>query len=484
MSRNEDEKRGWILLAVFLLIGLLCVILTGNLAISFAPRWSLNADMRSRLDPQSAYPTLSTEFVLQPLDPAILTQPVWIDLFLTPGQTFPTRPPKPTATPTEIIPPTQQVPPTIPPTTVPTNTLVYWPVPETPTPYPVSTNTPRPPADTATPTSSGPAATMTLIPATLTSMPTSSPAAAPTATPSNIPVGSADLQVTLTDGLSYYSPSSTLTYTAVVSNNGPDNATGAQVSAAFPVQQLANWSWACVQQVNGASGCDPAPNNITAFSDTVNLPAGASITYQVTVIVRGNPSGSLSMTVSIAAPGTVVDPVPGNNSATDTDALANTLPYLGIGSAPDGITYLLPTGSSVTLAFNTPLIVNGHPSWDLIFYELPIGTGIGMDWITVQVGDGTNWYTVFYWGDGIPDTNSNLNINVIGGTEDDNRDFSTQPASDVLYPFNTTPGASNTGIAMDLDGVVPNGTYPYIRFIAPAGDLDGGTEIDAVSILP
>jgi hypothetical protein len=299
-----------------------------------------------------------------------------------------------------------------------------------------------------------------------------------------VPVPSADLQVTVNDGLLFYSPASTVTYTVIISNAGPDNATGAQVSAAFPVQQVASWSWTCAQQNNGASGCDPAGNGNGNFSDVVNLPAGGSITYTVTAMIRGGASGSLSVTVSITAPGTVVDPMPGNNIATDTDELVNGLPYMGIGTSPDGVTYFLASGASVTLAFNTPLVVNGHPSWDMVFYELPNGSGIAMDWIIVQVGDGTNWYTVFNWGNGIPDTNSNLNINSIGGAEDDNRDFSTPPASYDLYPFDTAPGAANTGIVMDLDGVVPNGTYPYVRFFDPIGDLDGGTEIDAVSTLP
>ncbi|MGE5377494.1 MAG: hypothetical protein ACM3XO_20740 [Bacteroidota bacterium] len=481
MRKNKDEKRGWILVAIFLLIGLLCVILTGNLAIRLAPRWSLNADMRSRLNPDDFYSTLPPRYVFQPLDTDILTSPAWLNIYLTPGLTFPSRTPKPTSAPTEVIPPTQ-VPATIPPTALPTHTLVWWPLPASPTPYPASTKTAKPPASTATPTTGSiPAATLS---PTTSGTPPPGTSAAPTLTPSNVPLPGADLQITVNDGLLVYAPNSRMVYTVVVSNGGPDPVTGAQVSATFPIQQVASWSWSCASQDNGASGCDPAGNGNGNFSDVVNLPSGASITYSVTAIIRGNPSGNLSVTASIKEPATVLDPVQGNNAATDTDSLSYSLPYLNIGTSPDGRTEYIRSGTSITLAFNSPLVVNGHPSWDLVFYELPIGTGIGMDWTLIQIGDGTNWYNVFYWGDGIPDTNSNLNINVIGGAEDDNRDFTTQPASDVLYPFNTAPGAANSGIAMELDGVVPKGTYPYIRIVAPTGDLDGGTEIDAVSVLP
>jgi hypothetical protein len=43
---------------------------------------------------------------------------------------------------------------------------------------------------------------------------------------------------------------------------------------------------------------------------------------------------------------------------------------------------------------------------------------------------------------------------------------------------------NGTGIAINIDGIVPLGNYTFIRFYAPTGDVDGGTEIDALEILP
>ncbi len=114
---GKNKRRGWILVVVFLLTGLLCVIVAGNLAIRFAPAWALQADMRSRIDLNSAYIPSQPSFVLQPLDPAILTPPVWINVFLTPGQSIPTRVRNATATPASTLVPTQS-----PPTGVPTDT--------------------------------------------------------------------------------------------------------------------------------------------------------------------------------------------------------------------------------------------------------------------------------------------------------------------------------------------------------------------------
>jgi hypothetical protein len=94
----------------------------------------------------------------------------------------------------------------------------------------------------------------------------------------------------------------------------------------------------------------------------------------------------------------------------------------------------------------------------------------------VQIGDGNSWYTVFNWGDNIADTNSNMDFNVLPKPqippEADQRDIPTS----ALY--------NSTGIAIDVDAVVPPGTYSYIRFISPTGDSDGQMEIDAVEILP
>lgn len=455
MKLFESERRGWTLVALILLIGLLCVFIAATWAIRFSPGWRLAADMGSGLDPNSDFLPLLPDGVIQPLDPSILTPPVWIDYFLTPGASIPTRQPKATATPTTFIAPTQTVQ-TREASASPPSTLVFFLPTNTPISNPINTRTSEPPASTAT----------------------------PSPIPSSPPPKQADLQITKSNGVLVYSAGGTLTYSVVVTNNGPGNVTGALLSDNIQ-QQIASWSWACTSQNNGATGCDPADNSTGNFNDTVNLPSGGSIVYTVGANIRSDAAGNLINTASIQAPSDTVDPVPGNNSATDMDDLLNSLPYGEIGSDKDGGISVVPSGSSVTLAFNTPLIVDGHPGWDLVMYELPNGSGIAVDMITLQISDGSSWYTIFNWGDNIPDTNTNLDINIIGGIERDNRALTTIPASDVLYPFNSGTDANPaTGIVIELDGVVPNGIYPYFRILSPAGDMDGGCEIDAIVILP
>ena len=43
---------------------------------------------------------------------------------------------------------------------------------------------------------------------------------------------------------------------------------------------------------------------------------------------------------------------------------------------------------------------------------------------------------------------------------------------------------NGTGIAIDIDSIVPPGMYSYIRFTAPTGDADNQMEIDAIEVLP
>jgi hypothetical protein len=157
-----------------------------------------------------------------------------------------------------------------------------------------------------------------------------------------------------------------------------------------------------------------------------------------------------------------------------------------IGPNPDGDVYNLPAGQSLTLNFRVD--VNGHNGYDMVYYELPMGSGIWLDWVTVEISDGRNWYTVFNWGNNIADSNTNMDFNYLPypvmepfppPEEPDQRDIPTAN----LFPF---PG---TGVAIDLDSVVPPGSYYYIRFSCPSSingipDTDGKMEIDAIAVLP
>lgn len=344
MKAVERERLDWtVVVIIILVIGLVCVIVAGQLALRFSPTWQLATNMESHLDPNSAYLTSRPGGWIEPVDASILTQPGWND-FLTPG--------------VSII---------------------------TGTPFPTTT--------------------ITSSPAPVTASPTATLAASPTNTLIFIP----------------WTPIATQTR-------------------------------------------KPKPTR------TDPPPTSPIYTLTATQIFTSTPISSTA--ISTATPTVTATP-----TITQTPVLIptdNTPPE--IGTSPDGDVYALLSGDSLTLGMN--LAASGDGSYDLVYYEraAPGGTGVFLDWVIIEIGDGTNWYTVFNWGDNLADTNSNMDFNLLPDPhvpeESDQRDIPTS----ALY--------NGTGIAINVDAIVPPGIYTYIRFTAPAGDSDGQMEIDALEVLP
>src|SRR6185503_13055500 len=94
---REKERRDSILLMLFILLfGFICIILSSGWALRLAPSWRLNSSMGSNLNPDSDFLTNVPIGLFEPLDPAILPNAAWIDVFLTPGASF--SPPIPNST--------------------------------------------------------------------------------------------------------------------------------------------------------------------------------------------------------------------------------------------------------------------------------------------------------------------------------------------------------------------------------------------------
>ncbi len=287
-----------------------------------------------------------------------------------------------------------------------------------------------------------------------------------------------DLQITKDDGVTTYGADDSITYTINVSNNGPNDMSGATVTDDFSTNSnIASANWSCL--ATGSATCTTSGSG--NINDTVNVPVGSSLTYAVTVNIVSSPSGNLVNTASVSVPSGYTDTNTGNNSATDTDTLV-------IGTDPDGIVYLVPEGSSLTLALSSPLVANGDiGTWDLVYYELPAfpppNNGINLDLVQIDISiDGVNnWITIFNWGDNIIDPNTNLTLYLQNNPqvppEPDERPI---PAS-TLY---TSSSGYPTGIAIDIDSIAPPGTYYFIRFYAPPDNNDHVAEIDAIEILP
>lgn len=157
----------------------------------------------------------------------------------------------------------------------------------------------------------------------------------------------------------------------------------------------------------------------------------------------------------------------------------------------DGSYFVIDLGSS-------PIVVNATPdgNYDLVFYEdeNPDGSGlVAMDQVIIGISNdpnGTTYYQVFNWGDGVPDANTNVDTTVLGvpTAEVDNQNI---PTNDLYEDPASSPPPSNgqTGILIDVDQAdshPPPGSYQYIVIIAPpasnpnnAGD-DG--QVDSVDV--
>ncbi len=128
----------------------------------------------------------------------------------------------------------------------------------------------------------------------------------------------ADSSITKTDGLTNASPGQAITYTITVSNAGPQADPAANVTDTFPAG-FTGATWTCV----GAGGATCTAAGAGNISDTVNLPAGGSVTYTVNGTVDGAFVGVLSNTATVTAGPGITDPDPANDSATDSTTVAS-----------------------------------------------------------------------------------------------------------------------------------------------------------------
>lgn len=110
------------------------------------------------------------------------------------------------------------------------------------------------------------------------------------------------------------------TYYVIVSNRGPSPAVDARVQDVLPAGVAASATWTCVVTPTGSCGTAAGVGSIDAL---VTLPVGSAATFTITGVVAIG-TEALVNTASVTLPGTIVDLVPGNNTATVSTAAAIT----------------------------------------------------------------------------------------------------------------------------------------------------------------
>jgi uncharacterized repeat protein (TIGR01451 family) len=296
-SPEKKDRRDLLLLLLIVLLAFVCMFVAGTLATRLAPDWMLETNMDSGINPDDLYtPQIG---YIAPINESILTRPV-DDSYLTPGTQPPTQPPlNVTPTPTGV--------------------------PRTKAPSPTAVNTI---AATAT-TIVAPSPTATLF---------QPPSLTPPPPPTKTPEPSADLTITKTDGMAFYTPGGQVTYTIRVSNAGPDDVTGATVTDTFPAK-ISSAVWTCTAA--GGGSCTASGSG--DFSDSIDLPMGGTVTYTVIADIRSSATGQLRNTASVALPAGITDPDGSDNAATDVDAPAYSADLSIL--KDDGVTTYTPGGS-------------------------------------------------------------------------------------------------------------------------------------------
>ena len=129
--------------------------------------------------------------------------------------------------------------------------------------------------------------------------------------------GTADLSITKTDGVASVVPGTSTTYTIVAKNSGPNNVAGAGV-VDTPPAGMTFTGWTCV--ATAGSICNPSGSG--PINELVTLQNGGTATFTVTAAIASTAIGTMTNTATVIVPGTVIDTVPGNNTASDADTLA------------------------------------------------------------------------------------------------------------------------------------------------------------------
>lgn len=284
-----------------------------------------------------------------------------------------------------------------------------------------------------------------------------------------------DLQITKIDatGANTYRTGGSITYKVTVTNNSALNLTGITVTDEMPAL-ISSWSWVCTPDAGPpAASCATGTNTTNINDTTVNLPVGRSVTYTINANVSNTASGDLTNSASVSLPSGLTDLIPGNNTSEYTHS--RSVEY--VAGAPDGDPIGVSAGNSIDYTLSTPITIDGNTlDYEIVYYELALPNNtIDLDQVIISIGNGTNWYVVYYWGDNVADTNASP-----PGQTNEPDNFSIPMSQLYGAPY-------QTGILIDADGGIgspPPGTYQFIRVTSPTGGADGGLGFDTIQVWP
>ncbi|MGE0882031.1 MAG: beta strand repeat-containing protein [Blastocatellales bacterium] len=259
-------------------------------------------------------------------------------------------------------------------------------------------------------------------------------------------------------------PGSPLTYTIVVTNDGPSPVNGATVTDTVPAL-LTNVSWTCTASSGSSCGSANGTGNINA---TVNLANGGTATFTITASVPANTTGTITNTASVAVPQGTTDPESGNNSSTvvstlqpQSDLSITKVANASVIRAGDQVTYTITAKNNGPSVADNVVVTDPLPTGvTLVSATTTKGTCSGTTTVTCNIGslagsapDNTATVTIkiqvpFTFPVGTLSNSVNVTSSTTDPTGNNNSNTST-------VTVNPPPGAQfrNTDITIRVTGV-------------------------------
>ncbi|MFF5199484.1 hypothetical protein ACFY3B_07715 [Micromonospora parva] len=262
-----------------------------------------------------------------------------------------------------------------------------------------------------------------------------------------------DLVVVKTATPSPYVPGAAFSYTVTVTNGGPSDAVGANLTDPLPAP-LAGFTWTC----EASTGSSCTASGTGTINDSITVPSGGTVTYTISGTVPSGTTGDLTNTATLTPPDGAIDPdcTPNCSSTVVTPAAATVDLTVVKTATPSPYVPGAPFSYTVT-------VTNGGPS-DAVGANLtdPLPAPLaGFTW-TCEASTGSSCTA-----SGTGNINDTITV-LAGGTV-------TYTISGTV-PSGTTGDLTNTATLTPPAGAIdpdctPNCSSTVVTSIAPAVDL-------------
>ncbi|HPH95894.1 MAG TPA: SdrD B-like domain-containing protein [Anaerolineaceae bacterium] len=273
----------------------------------------------------------------------------------------------------------------------------------------------------------------------------------------------ADLEISKTDGVSALTAGDTTTYTIRIVNNGPDTVSGATLTDSVGAG-ISPSNAAC--STAPANQCASAPDLADLTSSGITLPtlsAGQFYEIELTATITAS-SGSVVNIASIAPPASPVDPNPGNNTATDTNAILSA--DLAITKTNGGV--VLADGETTT--YTIRVVNNGPDTASGAILTDTVGAGISATAVICSTNPGNQCVSN-------PDLATFTSTGIILPALANGEFYEIELSALVTASSGTVVNTAQVEAGSPVDPLSGNNTATETNTVVPAGTLMADLQI-------